>query len=163
MNSTTKTADVVALVLEFVELQTHLILAFRQTFPQITDWENLLDCPRAGCFRAQGEEWNFQRHGVGICFTRQNIGTVVDAHVLLDSEPRAFDEWRLSQYFESIGIEKLDYLSNVFEVCDEDGTAELMNCLLKDSLIAIVKTSPSAIGLAHRKLYTLKTSRLGGE
>jgi len=50
--------------------------------------------------------------------------------VLLSSEPRAFDEWRLYQYFESIGIEKIDDLSNLFDVCDEDGTAELINCLL---------------------------------
>ena len=89
MNSTTKTADVVAIVLEFIELQNNLILAFRQTFSQITDWENLLDCPRSGDFSAQGEEWKFQRHGVGICFTGHNIGTVVDAHVLRSSLLRA--------------------------------------------------------------------------
>lgn len=149
MNSLTKSVDVVAIILEFVDLQSNLISAFRQTFPKITDWEYLLDCPRSGCFLAQGEEWKFQRHGVGICFTEQKSGKVVDAHVGISEYLRAFDAWRLCQYFDSIGIEKIVYLSDVFEVCDEDDTEYLLKCLLKDGLIEFA--------LAPRKLYTFKS------
>ncbi|MBD2773020.1 hypothetical protein ICL16_13290 [Iningainema sp. BLCCT55] len=44
--------------------------------------------------------------------------------------PKAFDIWRLWQYFDSIGIEKISYLSKDFDVSDEDGIEELFNCLL---------------------------------
>ncbi len=148
MNYPTKTADIVAIILEFVELQNNLISAFRETFPQITDWEYLLDSPRAGCFGSLGEEWKFQRHGVGICFTGQKSGKVVDAHLGMSEYPRAFDSWRLAQYFDSIDMQKIDYFSDIFEVGDEDGMEKLLNYLLKDGSIAIA--------LGQRKLYKLQ-------
>ena len=155
MNSLTKSADIVAIIPEFIELQHNLIEAFKQTFPQITDWEYLLDSPRSGCLSAEGEEWQFQRHGYGICFTGQKSGKVVDVNVGISSYPRAFDAWRLCQYFESIGIEKIDYMSNIFWIVEpeeklgDDGKIEeLLNLLIKDNLIAIASPSP--------KLYQLK-------
>jgi hypothetical protein len=148
MKSPTKSPDAVTVILEFVELQDNLISAFREAFPQIADWEYLLDCPKSGDFWALEEEWEFHRHGAGICFTGQKSGKVVDAHWGISSSPRAFDAWRLSQYFESIGIETIGYLSDVFEVCDEDGAEALLNSLLKDGEIATA--------FEPRKLYTLK-------
>lgn len=148
MNSPIKSVDVVAIILEFVELQNNLIAKFRQTFSRITDWEYLLDCPRCGSFLAQGEEWKFQRHGVGVCFTSQNSGKVVDVHVGIYKCPKAFDAWRLCQYFDSLGIEKIYYMSSFFEVGDEDGSDDLLKCLLTDGLIAILLEQP--------KLYKLQ-------
>lgn len=148
MKSLAKSSDVVAILLEFVKLQSDIILAFRQSFPQITDWEYLLDSPRSGYIWAQGEEWNFQRHGVGICFTGQKSYKIVDVHGGMLKYSQAFDAWRLCQYFDSIGIEKISYLPNTFDVSDEDGVENLFNCLLQDSLIAIA--------CEERKLYMLK-------
>jgi hypothetical protein len=149
MKSPTINTDAVAIILEYVELQNNLISAFRQSFPQIKDGEILLDCPRDGCLLAEGEEWKFQRHGVGICFTGQESGKVVDVHVGILEYPRAFDAWRLAQYFEAIGIEKISYLSHFFEVVDEDDIEDLLNNFLKDNLIYIA--------LEKRKLYILKS------
>lgn len=153
MNSITKSADIVAIIPEFVELQNNLIGVFRQTFPQITDWEYLLDCPRSGCLRAEGEEWQFQRHGSGICFTGLKSGRVVDVHCGMFLYPRAFEAWRLCQYLESISVEKIYYKSDIFEIwendrefCDDGKLEELLTWLLKDG--AIASSSP--------KLYQLK-------
>lgn len=144
MNSLTKSADIVAIIPEFVELQNNLVGAFRQMFPQITDWEYLLDCPRSGCLWAEGEEWQFQRHGSGICFTGKKSGKVVDAHCGMSLYPRAFEAWRLCQYLESINVERISYNSEIFEIwdndrefCDDGKLAELLTWLLKDGAIAL--------------------------
>lgn len=154
MNSLTKSADIVAIIAEFVELQNNLVDAFRQTVPQINDWEYLLDCPHSGCCWAEGEEWQFQRHGTGICFTGQKSGKVVDVNLGI-SYPRAFEAWRLCQYLESIKVEKIYYNSDIFEIwdndrefCDDGKLAELLTWLLKDGAIAIASSPP--------KLYQLK-------
>ncbi|MBD2773022.1 DUF6896 domain-containing protein [Iningainema tapete] len=145
MKSPTRSVDVVAIILEFIEIQNSLLKAFREKYSQIIDWKYLLDSPRSGYILAQNEEWKFQRHGVGICFTGQKSGKVVDVHVGMSEYPTAFDVWRLCQYFESIGIEKIGHLSKDFDVTDEDGIEELFNCLLQDGLIAESE---------QRKLYT---------
>ncbi len=148
MKAPTKSSDVAAILLVFVELQSNLISTFQQRFPQIIDSEYLLNSPRSGSILSQEEEWQFQRHGVGICFAGQKSSKVVDAHVGMLEYPQAFDAWRLFQYFESIGIEKIRYLSDVFDVSDEDSIENLLICLLQDGLIVIASK--------QGKLYTLK-------
>ncbi|MBD2773021.1 hypothetical protein [Iningainema tapete] len=49
--------DVVAIRIEFVEIQNRVLKTFRETFSQITDWKFLLDSPRSGYIWALGEEW----------------------------------------------------------------------------------------------------------
>jgi hypothetical protein len=68
------------LISEFICLQSQLIDIFYQSFPDIKDLEYLLDCPRKGEIEILGEKWNFQRHGIGICFTGQISGKVIDVH-----------------------------------------------------------------------------------
>ncbi|HLO51825.1 MAG TPA: hypothetical protein VK211_25670 [Kamptonema sp.] len=132
MNYLTKNVDAVAIIQEFVNLQDELISVFRQKYSNLTDWTYLLDCPRSGYFYAREEEWKFQRHGLGICFTGQESGKVVDVHTGLLDAPRAIDSWRLCQYFESIGIEKIHYLSQIFEVSEQDGCEALLKYLRQD-------------------------------
>ncbi|MBW4681853.1 MAG: hypothetical protein KME19_17310 [Microcoleus vaginatus WJT46-NPBG5] len=144
-----KPKESVEIILEFVELQHNLIFAFQQTFPHLNDWEYMLDFPQSGNFYALGEEWKFQRHGKGICFTGQKSGKVVDAHAGILTYPKAFDAWRLEQYFDSIGVETTVYKLNVFNIVDEDGTEKLLDTLLKDSLITLALERP--------KLYLLNS------
>ncbi|CBN59084.1 MULTISPECIES: DUF6896 domain-containing protein [Kamptonema] len=132
MNYLTKNVDAVAIIQEFANLQDELISVFRQKYSNLTDWTYLLDCPRSGYFHAREEEWRFQQHGLGICFTGQESGKVVDVHTGLLDAPRAIDSWRLCQYFESIGIEKIHYLSQIFEVSEQDGSEALLKCLRQD-------------------------------
>lgn len=134
---------------EFVELQYNLIFAFQQTFPHLNDWEYMLDFPRSGNFYALGEEWKFQRHGKGICFTGHKSGKVVDAHAGISAYPKAFDAWRLEQYFDSIGVENTVYKFNVFNILDEASAEKLLDALLKDGLITLTLNRP--------KLYLLNS------
>lgn len=133
---------------EFVELQYNLISVFRHIFTQI-DWKYLLNCPQNGNFYALGEEWKFQRHGKGLCFTGQKSGKVVDAHTEISAYPKAFDAWRLEQYFNSIGVEKIVYKLDIFNILDEDGTEKLLDALYKEGLITLVLKQP--------KLYLLNS------
>lgn len=132
MNYLTKNVDAVAIIQEFVNLQDELISVFRQKYSNLSEGTYLLDYPPSGYFHASKEEWKFQRHGVGICFTGQKSGKVVDVHTGFWDAPRAIDSWRLCQYFESIGIEKIYYLSQVFEVSEQDGSEALLKCLRQD-------------------------------
>lgn len=133
MNYLTQNAEAVAIIQEFVNLQDELISVFRQKYPTLADETYLLDYPRSGYFHAKDEKWKFQRHGVGICFTGEESGKVVDVHRWLFNAPRAIDSWRLCQYFESIGVEKIHYLSQVFEVSEQDGSEALLKCLKQDN------------------------------
>ncbi|MBD2039800.1 hypothetical protein H6F56_03900 [Microcoleus sp. FACHB-672] len=145
----TKHTKSVEIILQFVEIQKKLISAFQQKFSHINKWEYMLDIPRTGNFYALGEEWKFQRHGKGICFTGQKSGKVVDAHTEISAYPKGFDAWRLEQYFNSIEVENIVYKLDVFNILDEDGTEKLLDTLLKDSLITLALERP--------KLYLLNS------
>jgi hypothetical protein len=83
----------------FVALQEMLLRAFIEAFPQVSDWQLLLNCPRSGEFVVDGRAWTFRRHGRGLRF-KDDSGVVVDMHrALPDAE--VFDAWRLLQYLES--------------------------------------------------------------
>ncbi|MEC4813901.1 MAG: hypothetical protein SAK29_11605 [Scytonema sp. PMC 1069.18] len=93
------------------------------------------------------ESWKFQRHGVGIYFIGSQSGKVVDVHLGVFKHPKAFDAWRLVQYFESIGIQNIVYCSKIFNFTEEEQIESLLNCILQDNLIEkVVET---------QKLYTL--------
>ena len=56
---------------EFVVLTNKLQNQFCGSFPNIQDFKYLSDCPRKGSIEIDGQKWNFQRHGVGICFVEE--------------------------------------------------------------------------------------------
>jgi hypothetical protein len=124
--------NVIAMIEEFLSLQSELVSTFREKYPGITDWNYLLDCPKNGDFQAKGERWKFQRHGSGIGFTGQTSGKVIDVCVGLPDVKIPLNSWSLCQYFESIGLEKLYFSFKWFDVSDEDGV---------DALIQAVKPS----------------------
>jgi hypothetical protein len=89
-------ADIVRLV----GLQTSLIGAFQVLFPNVRDWKWMLDSPTRGELESAGETWRFQKHGSGLRFVSTS-GVIVDIHREVD-RPGTFDEWRLSQFIESL-------------------------------------------------------------
>lgn len=105
MKSLTKRLDLEIAISEFIEIQSQLIDKFKQSFPEIKDLEYLSDCPRHGEIEEiLGEKWHFQRHGVGICFTGQKSGKVIDVHTGIFKKKILLDSWILFQYFDSINL-----------------------------------------------------------
>src|SRR3712207_908778 len=95
-------SDRMVLARPLLVLQQKLLTAFRGEFPNVHDWQFLLDAPKSGEVLADGELWSFRRHGSGLAF-KSNAGVVIDMHrALLD--PGLFDAWRLLQYLESIQV-----------------------------------------------------------
>lgn len=136
MNYRNASLDAVSMIAEYVDIQSYLVEMFKYKFP-LSDWKLLLDCPEHGCFWAMGEEWKFYKHGVGIAFTGKRTGTFVDVHVGIEFYPQAFDFWRISQYFESIGVQQLMWNSHFFNVADEGGADALLHSMQKDCLLEI--------------------------
>lgn len=70
---------------------------------QIRGGASLESMPRSGQVQLDGAEWQFMRHGAGVCFKQAGSGVTVD---ILDAfeRPALFDLWRLRIYFGSLGI-----------------------------------------------------------
>lgn len=83
----------------YIELQRTLLAAFKEAFPDVSDWEFLLDAPKSGEVIVDGESWLFRKHGAGLSF-RHADGVTIDAHRHL-SIPEGIDAWRLLKYIES--------------------------------------------------------------
>lgn len=93
----------------YIELQSTLLAAFKEAFPDVTDWEFLLDAPRSGEVIVDGDNWSFRQHGAGLSFRRAD-GVTIDAHRHL-SVPEGIDAWRLLEYIESSDVDRDDSLS----------------------------------------------------
>ncbi len=126
MNSSTNIFNLNKLISEFIFVQSQLIEKFRQLFPKIKDLEYLSDCPRHGELEILGEKWDFQRDGIGICFKGQKSGKVIDAHTGIFSDKIALDLWQLVQYFESMGVKKIEYQGKVFDLEDENNIERII-------------------------------------
>jgi hypothetical protein len=90
--------DLLDSIRSFVALQTALVSALKSALGE-RDWELLVGVPRSGTVSLNGEEWSYQRHGVGVRFERR--GVVVDANRHLDQDPTIFDAGRLVEFLES--------------------------------------------------------------
>jgi hypothetical protein len=93
----------------YIELQGMLLGAFREDFPDVSDWQFLLDAPRSGEVTVDGATWSFQKHGAGLSFRRAD-GLTIDAHRHL-CVPEGIDAWRLLEYFESSNVDQEEWLS----------------------------------------------------
>ena len=84
---------------EFANLQASLIQALLASSPDAHDEFTLRG--RVPDQLSLDGTWRVRVHGVGVRFVRTSPSTVVDAHVGMFEAPRAFDIWRLEQYFRS--------------------------------------------------------------
>jgi hypothetical protein len=129
-------------LIQFVEFQPRLIIALQKQFPQNDDWEYMLALPKAGSLFVVNENWTFQRHGLGVCFTGQSSGKVIDVHTFLNKYPKAFDAWRLQQYFESLDMITVRCGVNIYNISEENGIEKYLKDLLSRHLISIVSHQP---------------------
>ncbi len=85
----------------FVVTQKKLVTSFMEQYPNVKDYQFLLDFPKHGTIRVDDYVWNFSKHGKGIKFYLGDSSSakVVDIHCNI-TEPEMFDLWRLSQYFQ---------------------------------------------------------------
>lgn len=85
----------------FVVIQKKLIESFMHQYPNVKDYQFLLDFPKRGTIKLDDSNWNFSKHGKGIKFYQDSSykAKIVDVHCNI-TEPELFDLWRLSQYFE---------------------------------------------------------------
>ncbi len=98
-------------IAEFVVLQEAPVDCFVKKYPSVKDWKFLLDAPKRGSLRCQGESWNFLKHGAGLEFT-QIDGLVVDVHRCFCTFPNGIDAHRLNVFLESKKIELVEFAVN---------------------------------------------------
>ncbi len=109
--------------------QSELMCEFRVQYPELLDWDHLLDWPKNGFITIRQSKWTFNRHGLGIRFEMENSGTVVDIHRRV-LDVAYFDDWRLLLYLQSRGyhissshlgsaLERLVIGGQIFRVGDE--------------------------------------------
>lgn len=152
MKSSIKSAEAVQIISEFVELQNNLNCEFRQIYPNVTKSFSA-NCPRQGLLSLQEEKWTFYKHGVGVYFQSEKSYIIVDIHSGFVDYPRAFDAWRLVQYFESKGIEQIYYLTDVYDLTNkennEDIIGDLLDHLWEDNIIEVVLPKLNLYGLKN--------------
>lgn len=90
---------------EMIQLQNSIMTVFKRDYPEVEDYNLLLDCPRKGELDVNGQEWLFTKHGKGLKFIRKKPlpELVVNIHNYF-SEPDVLDEWRLEKYLESLSM-----------------------------------------------------------
>lgn len=101
-----------------VDLQRSLVVEFFNIYPSLKDFDLLLDFPKTGEIKLENTLWNFIKHGKGLKFIRKEPkpNIIIDVHInILD--PCIVDEWRLSQYLESLGYDLQKY--NMRAILDE--------------------------------------------
>lgn len=148
MNQSDEALIIVELITNFVNIQAQLIAIFLDLYTYISSCTSLFESPSSGSFFGLNEEWHFQRHGIGVCFTNAKSEVIIDAHRGMLTFPRAFDPWRLSEYFESINLENISYLSKIYNLSDDTDIEELLNIFEEKNIVTIVDRQPN--------LYMLK-------
>lgn len=129
MNTSTTIINAQELIHEFILLKNKLIEKFSQSCCYIKDIQYLSDCPREGFIEIDGKKWHFQRHGIGICFTEEKSGKVIDIHEGIFKNKRQLNSWALVQYFESIGVKYINFKNNIFDADNENSLDNLIKAL----------------------------------
>jgi len=93
----------------YIDLPVSLIAAFKEAYPDVSDWEFLLDAPWSGALVVDGDTWSFRKHGAGLSFRRTD-GLTIDVHCCL-SVPEGIDVWRPFEYLETGGADREEWVS----------------------------------------------------
>ena len=130
--------EIVVALNDYVEIQENLIVEFQKQYHSLSSDINLLKQPKTGISSALGEEWEFQKHGAGIVFEGNRSGKVIDAHRGIISNTKAFDSWRLAEYFESSNCSKVVWKSNTYSADDDEDLDKLLELLRQANIIRLV-------------------------
>lgn len=89
-------------IINYIKLQSKLTEAFQKCYPTANDFKYLSGFPKKGVINLDLDQWTFRKHGIGICFTRENntYPSVVDIHNHF-GQPLYVDSWRLVLFFEA--------------------------------------------------------------
>ena len=142
MSQTTALLDkeIVPALNHYVEIQENLIVEFQKQYHPLSSDLDLLKQPKTGILSAVGEEWKFQKHGTGIVFESNRSGKIIDAHKGIIDRSKAFDSWRLAEYFESSSCSKVVWESNTYSADDEEDLDKLLELLSQANIIKLVAT-----------------------
>ena len=128
---------------KYIRLQNDLCNTLMSKYSDVSNWKTLYDLPRNGAIDVQGDYWEFVRHGSGVLFTRVIDLVKVDIPKGVRDTPKGLDGWRLVTYFESLGIDRINYNNYLFEV-DDDGMQRLIEVLKNDGFLV---THESDVGI----------------
>ncbi|MBS1910959.1 MAG: hypothetical protein JST22_03140 [Bacteroidetes bacterium] len=138
--------DSMQLLHEYAALQERLCDALFDRYP-IEDTNLLLDLPKQGIMAVGDDVWEFQRHGLGVCFTNPSTNEVVDAHVDLADHRGGIDAWRLIQYTESKGIEALTHEGTEFDATQLSSLETMLEQLSHMGVLVVAKQKPRLYSL----------------
>jgi hypothetical protein len=127
------TVSAEAAVTTFSRLQAKLVGAFLRRYSP-RDTLRFSDVPRE-TMEVDGIRWEHSRHGVGVTF-RSEYGEVNAAENMV-AYPGAIDAHRLSEYLQSIGVDRVEYRGDRYGVSRED-VARLLLVLHRDSVLTEV-------------------------
>lgn len=117
-----------------------MLVEFQKQYHPLSGEIKLLEQPKTGFLFAIGEEWKFQKHGTGIVFEGNRSGKIIDAHKEIIDRSKAFDFWRLAEYFESLNCFKVIWESNTYFANDEEDLDRLLELLRQADIIKLVVT-----------------------
>ena len=133
-----KNQEIISTLKDFAETQEKLIFEFQKQYHFLSSDASLLKQPKTGFLSAMEEKWRFQKHGVGIVFEGERSGKIIDAHKRIISNKKAFDSWRLAEYFESIDCYEISWASDTFVADDDDDLDRLLELLMRANLVKLV-------------------------
>jgi hypothetical protein len=137
--------DARAVLSEFATTQARLCDALIDHFG-LADEKLPLEIPWSGAIAMGGEQWLFQKHGVGVRFRRASDSSIYDAHTHMRSCSDCFDVWRLEQYFDSRRVPLVNVGMRIFET----QSASALNALLAElSMLGVIAS------VGHNNLYRL--------
>ena len=142
MSKTTAILDkeIVLALTNYIETQEKLLVEFEKQYHSLSNDANLLKKPKTGILSTLGEEWKFQKHGAGIFFEESRTGKIIDAHRAITNNQRAFDSWRLSEYFESVNCSRIMWRSNAFVADDDDELDKLLELLEQAAIVQLISS-----------------------
>lgn len=133
-----KNKEIISTLKDFAETQEKLIFEFQKQYHSLSSNASLLEQPKTGLLSAMEEKWKFQKHGDGIVFEGNRSGKIIDAHKQIISNKRAFDSWRLSEYFESINCSEILWKSDIYLADDDDDLDKLLELLKQANIVKLV-------------------------
>jgi hypothetical protein len=142
MSSPSEINITLQVIKDFLDLQEPIVLKFQAEYSQIKNWDYMIGCPGKGTLCALGKNWNFCKHGSGVRFKSENEHLVIDVPIWKLDKPRSFDILRLSEYFESIGLVHIDFMSKKVSLIDESSLQIIVDFLLVSKLIFISNDFP---------------------
>ena len=124
-----------SVIKDYANIQEKLIKEFENQYHAFKNEFDFRIKPKTGILYTMDEEWKFRKHGLGIDFEGGSPEKIINAHVGIINHKRAFDSWRLSEYFESLNYLKIVWGSNKIDIDNSKELDRLLELLEKTNLV----------------------------